>query len=926
MIMCCIFTYSSYAQKKEYLPPLIAKNTIQLEDVIKNKRFLNEFIDSNFNEEFRVFVKTNDQRTLSALNQMGKNVNTFRSYSGLAVTLTKTNLVDLIQEGGISGVWENSRLYSVDGEYSFSSLNYTQDIANFTEMVSTTPIWAVGFYGSDTKVAILDTGIKTDHLALNVTMSGNDRIVDSWNFISDNSNVEDDNGHGTEVAGIIGSNGLYGYHFGVAPNCSFMIGKILDYNGMGTLELLIQGIDWAIENDADIINLSLGSIVTDRNSPDIEAVNNAVSNGTMVCVAAGNMRGIEELGYNDMFTILTPGIAKQAITVGAIDNNYMLYETSSAGPVAIQYNEASDSFVYDDINLDKTWLKPDVVAPGVMLNTTAFGGQTTKLVSGTSYATAVVSGVCSLLKQIFPDNKPSTFKASLLETSIDISPEIMSPLGDKVEISIPSIYQGAGLVNVSKAGPFLINPPSITFWPKRIPFTQEVYFLNEYDSFYLSIFINKQISSLSYKYYELYRPYFEFSYFPRNPKIGQHDILVNFSTKEKYYGLVNFPIHFNDGFIDYDLNVSFYLTRGKGRILYDVNEIGDENRFSLYGNLNGFFDISKYFGLITKVLPRADNSQQISSLDLRDYEVIALLNHNSSSLHEFTSADEEAILDYLLPGGDYHGGTVIFFPTRSSDFNSLNSILEHYDITYSVLMSDNETLDLSSIIHPLTSNYNTIGILSLILPLEVLKVNDTYNSIADRFVYNDTRQNSGSLVLACNNLEMFLNSPYLYNSLTSNYEEKQSSLQFGDNYQMLENIMVASTVSDISMNYSISSTESQLNSEIQVTISALNNYEPLTGWDFFLSLETLQNVAQKIEIKYYDFIDFKNGTYIFHFTPGIFPIPGGSYFLSVRSSYDTMTWTVYLMTDYSWGPTLITISIAACMLLFVIFRKKQTKL
>ena len=586
-----------------------------------------------------------------------------------------------------------------------------------------------------------------------------------------------------------------------------------------------------------------------------------------MCVASGNARSIENLGYNDMFTILTPGIAKQAITVGAIDNNYVLYESSSAGPVAVNYNPNLDSFIFNSIDLTQSWLKPDVVGPGVLLNTTAFEDLKTKVVSGTSYSTAVVTGVCALLKEIFPENKPSTFKASFLETSTDISSKIETILGQGIDLTISSFYQGAGLINASKASFFLINPPSITVWPKKIPYTKEIYFLNEYDSFFLSIFVNKEIQSLSKIYDKIYWDSLKISLLPWKPSIGQYNVIIDFATADGVLGLNKFPIYFNDGFLNYKVDVSFYVRKGKGRILYDCNEIGTNTKFSMYGNLNSFLDISRNFGLIPIVLQKDMNSIHISDLDLRDYEALALLNYNSSQLQKFTDLDVDSILDFLLPGGEYLGGTILLLPTRASDISGLNFILNSFNISYNVLVNENETLDVSSIIHPLTRNYNTIDLLSLISPLEVMKENDNYNTIADRFVYNDTRQMGGSLILACNNLEMFLSSPYFYNSLSSKFEEKQASLYFNDNYKMLENIMFSSAMSNLLINYSISSTEVSINDEIKIKISAHNQYKPLIDWYFFLTLESKEILSQKIEIRYFDKIDFRNGTYVFYFKP-----------------------------------------------------------
>ncbi len=920
-----MFTYSSYAQEEEILPQQVSSNIIKVDDIIKGKRFLKEFLDSNSKEEFRVFVKAKNMNSLELLKRVGRNVNSFGIYSGLAISISKANLLELIYNGYLSGVWKNSKIYTTAGELSLTSLNYTQDTANFTKMVSADILWESGFYGSETKVAILDTGIKTDHPALNVTMSNVDRITHAWNFIGNSADIEDDNGHGTSVAGIIGGNGLYDYHRGVAPNCSFMIGKILDYNGVGTTELLIEGIDWAIENGADIINLSLGTIVTDKDSPEIEAVNNAVGNDTIVCVAAGNARGKEELNYNDLYTILTPGIAKQAITVGAIDNNHVLYKYSSAGPVAINYNDTNDTFIFDEIDSKNTWLKPDVVAPGVMINTTAFESQKTTIASGTSYSTAVISGVCALLKEKYPENKPSTFKASFLETSIDISPEIISPLGESLELTISSKYQGAGLVNATAASSFLINPPPLTIWPNKVPFTKEVFHVNEYDSFFISIYVNSPINSISVRFYDALKPYIAFSYVPRSPKVGQYDILMNLATTKGVNGQYDFPVNFNDGFTDHELEVSLFVTKGRGRMLFDCNEIGDNINYSMYGNLNSLLDISRYFGFIPSVLSKDGVPTPLSTLNLKHYEAITIINHNNSLIQEFTLDDEETILNYILPNVENNGGTIILLPTRSSDIVGLNSMLESFNITYSSLSVENESLDLSLYDHSLTSVYNPIEIISLSSPFEVLKENDTINTIADRFVYLESGLNEGSLLLACNNVDMFLNSPYLYNSLTSNYETKHSSLNFGDNYQMYENIIASSKISNIYANYSISTTEIRKDTSVQVSVSANNDFGPLVGWDFFLTFETLPQIAYRIEIVEYDNLDYNDGNYTFFFNPGEYPIPGGNYLLSVRSSYETYSWSVYLIDTYSWGPTLVMISIAVCIAFFILVRLKKTK-
>jgi len=922
IITLCLFSYTSYSHSIDDSFLNLSNDANKLSNIFQENFLLDEILHSKNNDFFRLLVKTKNEEAIHSLKIVGKDLKFFETFEGIALTISKDALLHQISRGNILSVWKNSRIRAASSDVHLASLNLSRDIDDFNSKIHSQALWNLGYFGNDTVVAILDTGIKTDHPALDVGMDGENRIIDSKNFIDNDAKVEDDNGHGTEVAGIIGGNGLYGYDRGVAPNCKFLVGKILSYDATGSIEDLIEGIDWAVENGADVINLSLGKEVSNKESPEVEAVNSAVRNGVVVCVAAGNSRGISEFGYNDKYTILSPGIAMQAITVGAIDNNIILFEECSAGPVAENYNVSSENFLFDSVDLENTWLKPDVVAPGVLLNTTSTNLQGSTTVTGTSYSTAVVSGMCLLLKQIYPDYKPSILKAALLETSDPLTIDYLSPFGEYISLLVPPVYQGAGLVDASEARYYLQHPQSITIWPSDLPYIRQVFFKNERQSFYIHLFINKEIDNLRVEYSVVLSELLSLSNIPADYEIGQYDILVEISSENQYTGPISSHLDFIIDDQIYPVDVNLHIRVGKGRILFDCNEVGDEKFFSLFGNLNNFLDTARFYGLIPEILRRDENVFHLNQLNLNNYEVIALINHNSSLLHNFSSLDSSAILDYIYPEEDYSGGAIVIFPSKESDIDSLNSLLKALNITYSQTGVINETVNLSSDFRLLTSNPNSLQEIFIPSPFNVIKTNDSDSTIFDRFVYSDNRSNNGSLVVAVNDLSMFLNSPYLYDNLQMDYKVLNSALNFGDNQELLHNIMGTAVVSNLEFAYNISSLEVVKGEDtIEVTISAANNYKPLTNWDFYLTVEN----GDVIVVRNYDKIDYGNGTYLIIFDPSLYSISPGEHTLAIRSSYGTHSWRIHILAKVSWGPIVVEISLAVCVVYLLITRKKRVK-
>ncbi len=163
--------------------------------------------------------------------------------------------------------------------------------------------------GANVKVAVVDTGVDAQHPDL----SG--RVLAGRSIVPTTNSVQDDNGHGTMVAGVIAANLNNGRGVvGIAPQAQILPVKVLDGNGGGTDDDIAAGITWAVDHGAQVINLSLGG----PGEADVlcAAVSTALAADVVVVAAAGN-DGFETVGY----PAACPGVIAVAATnhSGALD-------------------------------------------------------------------------------------------------------------------------------------------------------------------------------------------------------------------------------------------------------------------------------------------------------------------------------------------------------------------------------------------------------------------------------------------------------------------------------------------------------------------------------------------------------------------------------------------------------------------------------
>jgi subtilisin family serine protease len=243
----------------------------------------------------------------------------------------------------------------VKGKKLISQLSQPAEVLPWgIDRIDAEKVWPLGNTADPIKVGIIDTGISNKHPDLLANIKGGVNTINptkSWN---------DDNGHGSHVAGIVAALDNDIGVIGAGPQINLYAIKVLGANGSGYLSDVIEGIQWAIANHMQVINMSLGT------ASDVQSLHDAViaakNAGIVVVAAAGNSGG----------AVNYPAAYPEVIAVSATDQNNVIASWSSRGP------------------------EVDLAAPGVNIYST-YKGTGYATLSGTSMAAPHVAGAAALL-------------------------------------------------------------------------------------------------------------------------------------------------------------------------------------------------------------------------------------------------------------------------------------------------------------------------------------------------------------------------------------------------------------------------------------------------------------------------------------------------------------------------------------------------
>ncbi|MGP4112506.1 S8 family serine peptidase [Streptomyces sp. 4N509B] len=312
--------------------------------------------------------------------------------------------------------------------------------------------WEAGFDGTGATIAVLDTGIDTTHADL-----AGGQVVAERDFTW-TGHTGDVNGHGTHVASTAAGSGAMsdGLYSGVAPGADLINAKVLDDYGWGLDSDIILGMEWAVEQGADVVNMSLGGPDRPELDPLEEAVNVlSAESGALFVIAAGNDGPTGG-------TVGSPASADAALTVGAVDDADQPADFSARGP-----------------RVGDGALKPDLVAPGVDIGAAVVPGSEVEregepvaegyaAISGTSMASPHVAGAAALLAQQHPDWTGERIKAALMASASGLT---VGAAAGSEGVQHPALTQGAGLVDVARAveQTVVAEPSSLSFGTAAYP-------------------------------------------------------------------------------------------------------------------------------------------------------------------------------------------------------------------------------------------------------------------------------------------------------------------------------------------------------------------------------------------------------------------------------------------------------------------------
>lgn len=306
--------------------------------------FANSYAAAETQNYIVVYKNHTKKLTMSRKAEFAK-ARTFRIIPAMAAKLDSEQLNQLKKDEDVAYIEPDYPIYATgrveisdDTADIIESLS-SQSIPYGIEMVGATEVWSKT-KGSGAVVAVLDTGISMYH-------PDNGSIIETASFVTDEA-VEDFDGHGTHTAGTVAAADNDIGVVGVAPEADLLIGKVLDNEGSGLISWLISGIEWAVDNGANVISMSLGG--TDYSASLETACDNAFAAGVLLVAAAGN---------DNTSVPEYPAAYESVISVAAVDEDKEKASFSNYGSTI----ELAAPGVYvlstvpagDDVTADAIW-------------------------------------------------------------------------------------------------------------------------------------------------------------------------------------------------------------------------------------------------------------------------------------------------------------------------------------------------------------------------------------------------------------------------------------------------------------------------------------------------------------------------------------------------------------------------------------------
>ncbi|MBI1831910.1 MAG: S8 family serine peptidase [Planctomycetes bacterium] len=306
------------------------------------------------------------------------------------------------------------------------------------------------YRGTGYSVAIIDTGIDYNNPNLGGGFGAGHRVVAGWDFANNDADPMDDNGHGTHVAGIIGSsNAAYS---GVAPDVNLIALKVLGKDGSGTFGDVEKALQWVAANRTKYnivaVNMSLGAGNYTVNPYTFleDEFTSLKSGGVFISVAAGN----SFYTYKSAAGLDYPAISTQVVSVGAV-------YAGDFGAVAWASGARDNTTAADRVaSFSQRGPALTILAPGAMINST-YLNNTFKLMAGTSMASPVVAGASVLIHQAMDAMKltanQDTIVALMKKTGVNVvDGDDENDNVNNTGLTFKRLDVGAALASLGKAG------------------------------------------------------------------------------------------------------------------------------------------------------------------------------------------------------------------------------------------------------------------------------------------------------------------------------------------------------------------------------------------------------------------------------------------------------------------------------------------